>query len=242
MWNAKSEQKNCLGELTDNAEAITMESNAPAFDIVSFYPENFKSKSVNEPFIQKIMASVLPDGEWIPGDASKSEPDYFCNGTPFEFTLASNSKKKGNFIQRYFGGTFSSEDVEQDVCSYIYERIKDKASKHYSVEGVHLCVLCLLDLSRWVSDYYGSFAHDIVDWQRQEFFIKLRDEFIKTGLFANIFIIFPDPCVTWWVYDVLSEGRANRSLTDAEIKSGIIPFHMFKNYYEQFFPSEEGEP
>lgn len=219
-----------------------MDHNVPSYEIVSFYPKNFKSKSVNEPFIQKMMASVLPVGEWSSGDPDKFEPDYFYNGTPFEFTLASNSKRKNNFIQRYFGGRFFSEDVEQDVFSYIYERIQDKASRQYSVEGVHLCVLCLLDLSGWVSDYYGSFAHDIVDWQRQEFFIKLRDEFIKTGLFANIFIIFPDPCVTWWVYDVLSEGRANRSLTDAEIKSGIIPFHMFKNYYEQFFPSEEGEP
>ncbi len=219
-----------------------MNESAPVFETVSFYPKNFTSKTVNEPFIQRIMASVLPDGKWVPGEASKFEPDYFFNGTPFEFTLASNSRKKGNFIQRYFGGTFSSEDVEQDVFSYIYERIQDKASKKYSVQRVHLCVLCLLDLSNWVSDYYGSFTHDIVDWQRQEFFAKLRAEFIETGRFANIFIIFPDPCVTWWVYDVLTGGRASRVLTDAEIKSGTVPFHMYKQFYDKYFPSEENAP
>ena len=111
-----------------------MDESAPAFNIVSFFPKGFTSKHINEPFIQKIMASVLPDGEWIQGDPNKSEPDYLFNGTPFEFTIASDSRKKNNFIQQYFRGIYSSEDVEQDVFSYIRERICDKASKKYSVE------------------------------------------------------------------------------------------------------------
>ena len=63
-------------------------------DIMFFYPEGFMNKSINEPFIKRIMASVLPTGEWTPGDPNKFEPDYFLNGTPFEFTIASDSKKK----------------------------------------------------------------------------------------------------------------------------------------------------
>ncbi len=216
-----------------------MSENVPAFNVVSYYPESFTNKRVNEPFIQRMMASVLPVGEWIPGNPDKFEPDYFYNGAPFEFTLASNSKKKNNFVQLYFSGNFSSEDVEQVVFSYIYERIQDKASKKYSVPGVHLCVLCLLDLSDWVSDYYGSYTHDMVDWRRQEFFEKLRVEFIKTGVFANIFIIFPDPCVSWWVYDILTEGRVKYELTDAEIQSGTVPFHIYKESYDRLFSSEE---
>lgn len=84
------------------------------------------------------------------GNPDKFEPDYFFNGIPFEFTIASDSKKKSNFVQQFFWGKYSSEDVEQDVFSYIMERICDKASKKYSVENVHLCILCLLDLSNWV--------------------------------------------------------------------------------------------
>ena len=67
-----------------------MDDSAPAFEIVSYYPKNFLNKTVNEPFIQMIMASVLPSGEWVCGDPNKFEPDYFFNATPFEFTLASD--------------------------------------------------------------------------------------------------------------------------------------------------------
>ena len=213
-----------------------MDDSVPVFNIVSFFPKDFRNKNVNEPFIQKIMSSVLPTGEWQQGDPGKFEPDYFLNGTPFEFTIASDSKKKNNFIQQLFLGKYSSDDVEQDVFSYITERIHDKSSKKYSVENVHLCILCLLDLSNWVLDYYGSVTHALVDYSRQQFFEKTRSEFIDTKVFSNIFILFPDPCAKWWIYDVRTESRAFYELTDDEIKSGKVPFVMYKEIYDKIFP------
>ena len=218
-----------------------MDESVPAFNFVSFFPKDFRNKKVNEPFIQKIMASVLPTGEWKKGDPGKFEPDYFLNGTPFEFTIASDSRKKNNFIQKYFRGMYSSEDVEQDVFSYLTERICDKASKQYSVENVHLCILCLLDLSNWVLDYYGSVTQALVDYSRQQFFVKARSEFIDTKVFSNIFILFPDPCAKWWIYDVLTESREFYALTDDEIKSGKVPFVMYKEIYDKIYPLAQND-
>ena len=77
------------------------------------------------------------------------------------------------------------------------------------------------------------------DYPREQFFEELREEYIKTGIFKNIFIIFPDPCVTWWIYDVLTEARFRYALTDEEIKSGTMPFSIYKEMYEKLFPANE---
>ena len=130
--------------------------------------------------------SICNVSQTISKNPDRFEPDCFFNGTPFEFTIASDSKKRHNFIQQFFWGRYSSEDVEQDVFSYITERICDKASKKYSVDNVHLCILCLLDLS------------------------------IDAGVFSNVFIIFSDPCAKWWVYDVLTDNRSFYEITDAD--------------------------
>lgn len=210
-----------------------MDNDAPHFDIVTFLPEHFFSKDVNEPFIKKIMAAVLKDSTWEKGNPDCFEPDYFYGSTPFEFTLASDSKKKNNFIQKYQCGTFNSDDVETDLFGYIEERIADKASKYYSVSHVHLCVLCMLEMFNWVSDEYGSLTHIIIDYPRQQFFAKIKETYINTGLFSNIFFIVPDMCAKWWVFDVLSDSKAPVQLTDAEIKSRQYPFVMIKEIYEQ---------
>lgn len=61
-------------------------------DVVSFTPPNFFSKCVNEEFTKLIMSQVIGQGKWLPGDPTVNEPDYFCNGIPLEFTLASDRK------------------------------------------------------------------------------------------------------------------------------------------------------
>lgn len=199
----------------------------PTYDAIWYLPKDFFNKKVNEPFIQKIMSSVLDQTEWTPGDPVKLEPDYFCKGVPFEFTIASNSKKKNNFIQKFMNGSYSSDDVEEETFSYIAERIADKAQKTYSVSNVHLCVLCILAMYDWVSDIYGSYTHNAVDFRL--FFRKIKEEYIMTKKFSNIFIIFPDCCATWWTYDVLTDCRKAYELTDTDISGGLIPYVMIKN-------------
>lgn len=198
------------------------------FDVIEFFPHNFFSKEKNEPFIKEIMSAVLKDTVWIPGNPDNFETDYFCDGIPFEFTLASDSKRKNNFIQRVQRGTYSSEDVEKDAIAYIRERIADKAAKKYSVSNVHLCVLCLLDMFIWVSDEYGSITHELISWRRNQFFDTMKSDYIDTGIFNNIFLIFPDLCAKWWVWDLLSNHKASIQLSDSEISSGKYPYVRIK--------------
>ena len=98
------------------------------FDVIEFLPHNFFSKEKNEPFIKEIMSAVLKDTVWIPGNPDNFETDYFCDGIPFEFTLASDSKRKNNFIQRVQRGTYSSEDVEKDAEATA-QKLHDKYMK-----------------------------------------------------------------------------------------------------------------
>lgn len=198
------------------------------FDVIEFLPHNFFSKEKNEPFIKEIMSAVLEDTVWMPGNPDNFEPDYFCDGIPFEFTLASDSKRKNNFIQRVQRGTYSSEDVEKNAIAYIRERIADKAAKKYSVSNVHLCVLCLLDMFNWVSDEYGSITHTLTDWRRKQFFDEIKSDYIDTGIFNNIFLIFPDVCAKWWVWDLRSNHKASIQLFDSEINSGKYPYVRIK--------------
>ena len=196
---------------------------------VSFIPGNFFDKSINEPFIKKIMSHVLKQDDWIPGDPNKKEPDYFCNGVPFEFTIASDSKRKNNFIQRYKSGSYKTNDIETDVIDYIGFRINEKSKKNYSVPGVHLCVLCLLELTAWVSDEYGSDFYEVTNEYRKRFFKIIKRYYINNRIFNNVFIIFPDMSAKWWVYDVLTGNRDYYQLSEQEIKNRELPFVLIKS-------------
>jgi hypothetical protein len=206
----------------------------PLYNLVSFFPRNFFNKEINEPFIRDVMADVLNIANWKQGNPNAFEPDYFGDGVPFEFTIASDSKKKNNFIQRISRGKYASENIENDVTGYIRERIKDKATKKYSVDGVHLCVLCLLDMFLWVSDEYGSVTHCLTDYNRIQFFQEMRSEYIKNGVFNNIFIIFPDMCGKWWVFDVLTDRKSAVVLTTNDIKSNKYPFVIEEKIYKEY--------
>ena len=92
-----------------------LEDGRPYADIYCCFPQNFFHKSVNEPFVQQIMSIVLERRNWTRGNPDLLEPDYFCDGVPFEFTIASDKKRKNNFIQKYRVGQYTSEDVETDI-------------------------------------------------------------------------------------------------------------------------------
>lgn len=206
---------------------------APECAMVAFLPENFLHKSVNEPFIQEIMSTVLSRTEWKPGNPDRFEPDYFCDGVPFEFTIASDRKKKKNYIQRFRSATYESEDIEDDIIQYIQASVQQKLSKQYAVPNVHLCVLCLMDLTDWVLDEYGSITHYLTDHIREEFFLWIKQQCIDTGKFNNVFVIFPDMFAKWWVWDVSTDHKANIKLSKQDLMSFRYPFWMMKKDFER---------
>lgn len=198
--------------------------NGVLYSITEYFPKDFFNKRVNEQFIQMLMETVLEKGDWKPGNPDEFETDYLFNGVPFEFTLASNSKRKNNFIQRMQRGIYTSDDVESDAISYIEERIADKAKRHYSLPNVHLCVLCAMEMFNWVSDEYGSVTHDLVDWKRDQLFTKIKRDYIETGKFNNVFLLFPDIFAKWWVWDVRTGHKASIHLPTEDIQSGKYPY------------------
>lgn len=204
----------------------------PGVSITAFFPRNFFNKSVNEPFIQQIMQIVLGSKDWRPGNADKFEPDYFCDGIPFEFTIASNRKKKGNHIQELRSGTYTSEDVEQDVIQYIRESVQQKLEKKYSVHNVHLCVLCLIDFTQWVLGEYGSETQYLLDQSRTSLFDWIRERCINTEKFSNVFVTFPDAEAKWWAWDVRTGHKASVQLSDENILSQKVPFCLTSEAYK----------
>lgn len=210
-----------------------LEDGRPYADLYCYFPQNFFHKSFNEPFIQHIMGVVLERKNWTSGNPDLFEPDYFCDGIPFEFTIASDKKRKNNFIQKYRMGQYSSEDVEKEVFGYVKSAVESKAQKHYSVPNVHLCVLCLIDCTSWVWDEYGSETYDLVDGWREEFFSEIKDRYILGKNFNNIFLIFPDMFARWWVWDVSTNHRSSIELSPSLIMSKRVPFILEQNIFDE---------
>ncbi len=209
--------------------------NVPSYEIYEFFPKDFFKKEVNEEFIKLVMEQVFPNCNWRKGNPDLFEPDYFCDTVPLEFTIASDKDKKSNFIIRLKNSTYKTENVEQDVFEYIEHQIKAKSEKKYFVKNVHLCVLCLLDRFQWVSDTYGAYTHFLTDGPREEFFNKIKQDYIETGKFNNIFIIFPDIMTSWWVWDVFSNNKVQLKYSDSQILSQKYPFFAIKDIYDEIF-------
>lgn len=87
---------------------------------------------MNEPFVKWVLSnSFLDNKEWVAGNADEGEPDYFCDGIPFEFTLACDKAVQDTFIMRLRSGKYSSDDLEK-VVSPLDTMIK-KIMKRYVV-------------------------------------------------------------------------------------------------------------
>lgn len=211
----------------------TLEDERPYADIYCFFPQNFFHKSVNEPFVQQIMSIVLERDSWTSGNPDLLEPDYFCDGIPFEFTIASDKKQKNNFIQKYRVGRYTSEDMETDVLEYIETALRSKAQKKYAVSNVHLCVLCLIDRTSWVLDEYGSVTYPLFDGKRAAFFAGIKSRYINSKIFQNIFLIFPDMSAKWWVWDVLTNKRSSVQLSPSHLMSKKVPFIIEQHVFDE---------
>lgn len=220
--------------------------NAPSYEVYEFFPKDFFDKKSDEnakeyeKFTKFIMEHLLPSGKWVRGDETKQEPDYFYNNIPFEFTLASDKKGKSNFIFRLKTANYTTNNVEKDAFNYIEQQIEVKSKKEYLISNtktkVYLCVLCLLDRFEWVSDLYGSRTHFITDVPREEFFNKIKKEYLETKKFKGIYIIFPDISASWWVWDLNTENRAKIQLLPMfdDLGNYPYPYIIEKELYEKF--------
>jgi hypothetical protein len=208
------------------AEGIEIET-------VEFFPNRFFDHDVNEPFAKEILQTVFGGEGWRYGDPQKKEPDLFFGEISIELTLACDRNTTENYIRKIKAGDYTTEDAEAEQLRFIDESIFDKTTRIYSVDGVNLCVICTIAMQDWVSDYYGSVTHFIVDWRRQQYFEDLRSKYINSGKFSNIYILFPDLCASWWLFDLKTESRKIICLTDEQINSGKYPYVMIKKCREK---------
>ena len=186
----------------------------------SYTPKNFYNKNCNEEFMQYIMSRTLLKDGWKRGDPNKFEPDYFCDGVPFEFTMASTGEKGDTYVRKIKNATYASNDVEKDAMNYIWKSVEKKARKNYAVEHINLCVLCLLNLYGWMSDEYGSGLVTADDLRREKFLDNLKTQYIKSKRFDNIFILIPGLAAEWWVFDVQKVLKAMCSLVIRKFLKG----------------------
>lgn len=203
-------------------------------DFYLYTPENFYNKNCNEKFIQYIMSRTLLKNDWRNGDPNKFEPDYFCDGVPYEFTLASAGENGGTYVRKIKNATYASNDVEKDAMNYIWKSVEKKARKNYAVEHINLCVLCLLNLYGWMSDEYGSVLVTADDLRREKFLDNLKTQYIKSKRFDNIFIIILGLAAEWWVFDVQKGAKSYVQLSDKEIFEGKMPYTTIKTDYNKY--------
>ena len=64
--------------------------------------------------------------------------------------------------------------------------------------------------------------------------VTLMTVHLAKGLeFNNVFVIFPDMFATWWIWDVLTDHKANIRLSETDILSGQYPFWLNQQSYEE---------
>lgn len=199
----------------------------------SYTPKNFYNKNCNEEFMQYIMSRTLLKDGWKRGDPNKFEPDYFCDGVPFEFTMASTGEKGDTYVRKIKNAEYASDDVEKDAMNYIWKSVEKKARKNYAVEHINLCVLYLLNLYGWMSDEYGSVLVTADDLRREKFLDNLKTQYIKSKRFDNIFILIPGLAAEWWVFDVKKGTKSYVQLKEREMVEGKMPYTTIKSDYSE---------
>lgn len=65
------------------------------------------------------------------------------------------------------------------------------------------------------------------------FFEWIKLQCIDSKKFNNVFVVFPDMFATWWIWDVLTDHKANIRLSEADILSGQYPFWLNQQSYEE---------
>ena len=166
--------------------------------------KDFFTKERNEELIECVMKQFF-EGTWIKGDPNKKEPDRYCGDIPFEFTLASTRNKKGNLFRNLKELKPNERWTSKiSVLEEIEKSIKSKASKTYSVDNVHLCVLTIKIFDNWFCENQSVFRELFQNENSncKNTFIKWKKDYIDNKKFGNIFIICQTSDNRWWIINL----------------------------------------
>ena len=212
----------------------------PTVDLICFLPDDFLNKKINEPFVKSVLCDVLDIDDWKAGDPNKYEPDYFCGNIPVEITIASNTKKRDNFIQSFKRAAYSTVDSDADIFCYIKESIEKKLRKQYSVPNVHLCVLVLIAKPSWLFSGISPETEDLMISPMESSVSWIREKCIDSNKFGDVYLIFPDMNARWWLFSIKNSCTGCKILSDKEILDGGFPFWMTKeNYCKMIRPNKD---
>ena len=173
--------------------------------------DHFFEKQVNEEFAANVIQDILSFRTLRHGKDGSEADLIFDEEHAFEVTLICDKKKHNNLIQRlltaYQGlGSFHSDDIQGEILSMIETCVAKKAQKQYTGEDMNLCLIVPFPMVSWVD---GSM--DVIEMlfvtPKSKVFYNLRNKYLQTKKFKNIYILLPDVDKSWWIIDLKGKRR-----------------------------------
>ena len=192
--------------------------------------EHFFEKRVNEEFAAKVLQSVFRFQMVRHGKDGTEADLIFDEEYAFEITLVCDKKKHNNLIQRLLRAyqrieTFHSDDIEGEILSMVEDCVAKKANKQYANNDVNLCLVVPFPMVSWID---GSM--DIIEMlfvtPKSKVFNNLRDKYLQTKKFKNIYILLPDIDKSWRVIDLKGSKRQYRG----NVVGASYPYFIETNY------------
>lgn len=200
----------------------------PIIKTEEFLPPNFFNKSVNEKIHIEMLKRFLQKPLTKLGNPDKFEPDTFFGDTLIELTLACNRGTTNSFLYQLKAGQYSSQKLEKDIVSFIYQSALSKSKKHYSTKNKVVSIFVTISVFDWFIDAYGSVSSFPFQGPRKDLFRRLTDEFINPGIFNDVLIIMPGYSYDWFCWSVLNDTRTSFMMTDDLIKNKTFPYVFAK--------------
>jgi len=165
-----------------------------------FLPPDFLKKEVNE----RVVFEMLKAAKGFRGARRgiPPEPDFVVDGQGIEVTFASGRDHKKDFIRDFCDGLFDPSADQSESIAYINNALERKAGKFYSTPKTSLAILCMLEIFDWV--YPES-------RERDQLFAHIQDEYIRPGIFENVYLLVPSLRQEWFAYDI-RRGERTRLL------------------------------
>ena len=163
--------------------------------------DDFFNKKFNESFAATVIKEALLFQTYRHGN-DLDEPDFiFDEKEWFEIALICDSKKKNNLIQRIIKQNLKSDDVEEELLGMIRESVEKKSQKNYIDTHPNLCLICPLPIIDWISDEFDA-VELIFSSKKRRTFDNIYTNYVKKGIFKEVFLMVPDIAGTWWMIDL----------------------------------------